>query len=153
MKDSELKKHLDPSLYRILCADRNATPELIKKNWRGIQMNIHPDKNENVLTSEGIKIANEKSAELNFAFSVLSNPIHKSQYDKILDEYNAKKDELIRKVKEEEKIREEKLKFQQQGVRKMPSKRKNPQTEAFEEIYKSLKKLVDDMKVIQKKGK
>lgn len=109
MQDSELKKHLDPSLYRILCIERNATDELIKKTWKGMLVNFHPDKNKG-----NEDFATEKTKELNFAYKVLSNSELRARYDVFYDKHLAdeaakKKEKQLEKIRKELKLVKEKL--------------------------------------------
>lgn len=62
--------------YKILEVDRNATQEEIKKSYRKLALKFHPDKND------GDKIAEEKFKEISDAYSILSDPDKKSQYDR-----------------------------------------------------------------------
>jgi len=61
--------------YQILDVPRNATSEQIKKTYRKLAMQYHPDRN----SSRG-KWANEKFKEINEAFSVLGDPEKRRQY-------------------------------------------------------------------------
>ena len=92
MKDSELRKHLAPSLYRILCLDRNSSQELIKETYRSMNKKFHPD-----VSKEDKQVAHETTVMRNFAYQVLSNQDYKLRYDKILDEYEIAKAELNKK--------------------------------------------------------
>lgn len=62
--------------YQILGVPRNASDEEIKKAYRSLAMQYHPDRN---LGRE--KWANEKFKEINEAFSVLGDPEKRRQYD------------------------------------------------------------------------
>ncbi len=62
--------------YQILGVPRNATQNRIKKAYRKLAMEYHPDRN---LGKE--KWANEKFKEINEAFSVLGDPQKRRQYD------------------------------------------------------------------------
>lgn len=61
--------------YDILNITKNAGEEEIKKAFRTLAMQYHPDKNP------GDKIAEEKFKKVNEAYSVLSDPIKKRDYD------------------------------------------------------------------------
>lgn len=97
MRDSELEKYMEPSLYRILCADKNASEALIKDSWKGLQKTFHPDKNRG-----NEAWAQEKIQEINFAYNVLSKPELKSRYDALFEKYL--------KLKAKEKREAERLK-------------------------------------------
>lgn len=62
--------------YSILEVDRNATIDDIKKSYRKLAMQYHPDKNPGDKTSE------EKFKEVSEAYSVLSDDTKKSNYDR-----------------------------------------------------------------------
>ena len=62
--------------YQILGVPRNAAKEQIKKAYRKLAMQHHPDRNPGKE-----KWANEKFKEINEAFSVLGDPQKRSQYD------------------------------------------------------------------------
>ena len=62
--------------YQILGVPRNATKEQIKKAYRKLAMQHHPDRNPGKE-----KWANEKFKEINEAFSVLGDPEKRKQYD------------------------------------------------------------------------
>ena len=62
--------------YQVLGVPRNATNEQIKKAYRKLAMEYHPDRNPG---KEGW--ANEKFKDINEAFSVLGDPEKKRQYD------------------------------------------------------------------------
>lgn len=62
--------------YQTLGVQRNATDEQVKKAYRKLAMQYHPDRNPGKE-----KWANEKFKEINEAFSVLGNPEKRKQYD------------------------------------------------------------------------
>jgi curved DNA-binding protein len=62
--------------YQILGVSRNATNEQIKKAYRKLAMQYHPDRNP---SKE--KWANEKFKAINEAFSILGDPEKRRQYD------------------------------------------------------------------------
>ena len=62
--------------YKILEIDRNSSPDEIRKAYKKLVFKYHPDKNpENPEESE------KKFKEISEAYSVLSNPSKKSDYD------------------------------------------------------------------------
>ncbi len=62
--------------YKILGLDKNASANQIKKAYRKLAMQYHPDRNQGKE-----EWANEKFKEINEAFSVLGDPTKRSQYD------------------------------------------------------------------------
>jgi len=62
--------------YRILGVARNASDEEIKRAYRKLAMQFHPDRNPGKE-----KWANDKFKEINEAFSVLGDPQKRRQYD------------------------------------------------------------------------
>src|SRR5690554_5029929 len=60
--------------YSILGVDRNATKEEIKKAFRKLAMQYHPDKNPSPEASEKFKLINQ-------AYSVLSDDKKRASYD------------------------------------------------------------------------
>jgi DnaJ family protein A protein 2 len=67
-------------LYDILEVSRNASQEDIKKNYKKLAFQFHPDKNK------GNKDAEIKFKEISNAYSILSNPETKERYDHLGDE-------------------------------------------------------------------
>lgn len=61
--------------YSLLNVSRSATPEEIKKSYRKLAMQYHPDKNP------GDKKAEEKFKEFSEAYEVLSDPKKREMYD------------------------------------------------------------------------
>ena len=62
-------------LYEVLGVARNASPEDIKKSYRKLAMQYHPDRNA------GNKQAEEKFKQINEAYSVLGDANKRQQYD------------------------------------------------------------------------
>jgi curved DNA-binding protein len=62
--------------YKILGVDRNAEEKAIKKAFRKLAQEYHPDKNP------GDKEAERKFKEINEAYSVLSDPDKRGKYDR-----------------------------------------------------------------------
>ena len=62
--------------YKILGVDRNASQEEIKKAYRRLAMQYHPDRNPG-----REKEANEKFKEINEAYEVLGDPEKRRRYD------------------------------------------------------------------------
>ena len=66
--------------YELLGITRNATPEDIKRAFRKLAMQYHPDRNPS-----REKWANEKFKQINEACEVLSDPDKRATYDTQLD--------------------------------------------------------------------
>lgn len=82
-KDSqEYRKSLQnsnfPNYYKILKISKDATQEEIKKEFRKLVKEWHPDKNPDPSTKE-------KMAEINKAYEVLSDVERRKNYDKYFD--------------------------------------------------------------------
>ena len=61
--------------YEVLGVDRSATPEQLKKAYRKLAVQYHPDKNP------GDKEAEEKFKELGEAYEALNDPQKRAAYD------------------------------------------------------------------------
>ncbi len=61
--------------YAVLGVSKDASPEEIKKQYRKLAMQYHPDRNK------GNKEAEERFKEINEAYAVLSDPEKRKQYD------------------------------------------------------------------------
>ena len=68
--------------YKILGVDRKATQDDIKKSYRKLAMQYHPDRNKNN------KQAEEKFKEINEANEVLSDPKKRERYDQLGSSYS-----------------------------------------------------------------
>ncbi|KAI4831073.1 hypothetical protein KUCAC02_002674 [Chaenocephalus aceratus] len=64
---------VDTKLYDILGVTPNATENELKKSYRKLAKEYHPDKNPN---------AGDKFKEISFAYDVLTNPEKKELYDR-----------------------------------------------------------------------
>lgn len=62
--------------YEVLSTSKTATPEELKRAYRKLAMEYHPDKNKS-------KEAEEKFKEINQAYEVLSDPQKRSTYDQV----------------------------------------------------------------------
>jgi curved DNA-binding protein len=68
--------------YKILGVDKDATTDEIKKAYRRLAKQYHPDKNQ------GDKAAEEKFKEVNEANEILSNPEKRKKYDQLGSNWN-----------------------------------------------------------------
>jgi len=66
----------DRNYYQILGLKPGASEEEIKKNYKKLALQYHPDKNRGNPTAE------EKFKEIQEAYEVLSDPITRAEYDK-----------------------------------------------------------------------
>src|SRR5260370_5314795 len=62
--------------YEVLSVGRGASEDELKKSYRRLAIQHHPDRNP------GDKQAEEKFKELNEAYQVLSDPERRAQYDR-----------------------------------------------------------------------
>lgn len=88
--------------YKILKVDKNATNIEIKKSYRDLAIQLHPDKNK-------ADNAHDDFVELNEAFQILSDDTKRNKYDILFDHYiNNTSDGLNNTAKEEfESVRNE----------------------------------------------
>ena len=68
-----------PTHYGILGVPQTATPQEIKRAYRSLAMQLHPDKNQ-----DKKEWAKEQFQELQFAYQSLYNPEQRTVYDKKL---------------------------------------------------------------------
>ncbi len=68
--------------YKILGVERSASTDEIRKAYRKLAMQYHPDRNQ------GNKQAEEKFKEINEAYQALSDPQKRARYDQLGSEYS-----------------------------------------------------------------
>jgi curved DNA-binding protein len=68
--------------YKILGVERNASEDEIRKSYRKLAMQYHPDRNPND------KQAEERFKEINEAYQVLSDPQKRGHYDRLGSDYS-----------------------------------------------------------------
>ncbi|MBT5633529.1 MAG: J domain-containing protein, partial [Nitrospina sp.] len=69
--------------YSILKVSQNSSQEEIKKSFRNLALELHPDHNPDDPESE------EKFKEVTEAYGVLSDPLKKNEYDRFRADYHA----------------------------------------------------------------
>jgi curved DNA-binding protein CbpA len=67
---------LEDTLYEVLEVSPRASNEVIKAAYRCLAQHHHPDKNS------GTDIANHTLAQINHAYSILSDPVTRLRYDR-----------------------------------------------------------------------
>src|SRR6478735_5295287 len=67
---------MSQDFYEMLGCQRTASPEDIKKAYRKLAMEHHPDRNQ------GNKDAEKKFKELNHAYDILKDPDKRAAYDR-----------------------------------------------------------------------
>ncbi|MDD5431324.1 MAG: DnaJ domain-containing protein, partial [Candidatus Pacebacteria bacterium] len=77
------------SYYDVLGVAETASLEEIKKAYRKLVMQFHPDRQPQNASAKKKKEAEEKFKEISEAYEVLSDPKKRKEYDKILAEANA----------------------------------------------------------------
>lgn len=70
--------NLEDTLYEILEVSPRASTEVIRAAYRCLAQHHHPDKNP------GDAIANERLAQINHAYAILSDPVKRRSYDRRL---------------------------------------------------------------------
>lgn len=71
--------------YEILGVDRNVTAKELKRAYKSLAHKWHPD-----LNPDNVAEAERKMAEINVAYSVLSDEVARMDYDKKLDAESAR---------------------------------------------------------------
>lgn len=84
--------------YKILGIERNATQKQIKEAYRKLAFEYHPDRNNNS------KSASERMKEINEAYSVLSDPYKRKQYDALYTQFGSSGYERFRQKYTDEDI-------------------------------------------------
>merc|ERR1711888_121987 len=81
MEDEEFE-YLEPLLdyYAMLNVSHDASMKQIKRSFRKLAMEYHPDKNK----TEGTQIVFQ---ELSEAYSILSDPLKKIEYDQLFQDF------------------------------------------------------------------
>lgn len=69
--------------YKVLGVERNASEDDIRKAYRKLAMQYHPDRNPND------KQAEDRFKEINEAYQVLSDPQKRSHYDRLGSDYSS----------------------------------------------------------------
>jgi molecular chaperone DnaJ len=69
---------MKPDYYRVLGVNRSASAAFIKKAYRALAMNYHPDRNQ------GDELAEEKFKLLNEAYATIGNADKRADYDAVL---------------------------------------------------------------------
>ncbi len=66
------------TLYDMLEVSQFVTPNVLRAAYRSLVQSLHPDKNS------GNDTSSERSAEINAAYSILSDPVKRLCYDRTL---------------------------------------------------------------------
>ncbi len=67
---------MSADFYQVLGVEKDASPQDIKKAYRRLALQYHPDQND------GDKVAEEKFKEISEAYSVLGDPEKRAQFDR-----------------------------------------------------------------------
>ncbi|KAJ7173757.1 DnaJ domain-containing protein [Mycena filopes] len=70
-----------PSLYEILAADKESTPEEIRRAYRAKALETHPDKLDPSASPEEKQASEAKFRQVHEAFEVLRDPYKRRSYD------------------------------------------------------------------------
>jgi curved DNA-binding protein len=84
--------------YKVLGVEKNATQQQIKEAYRKLAFRYHPDRNKND------RLATEKMKQINEAYSVLSDPQKRKQYDALYHQYGSSGHERFRQNYTDEDI-------------------------------------------------
>lgn len=84
------------NLYEILGVDKNTNGESLKKKYRDLAKQYHPDKYMNECESKR-KEVEKKFMEINEAYTTLSDEAKRKEYDKKIEASNNCSNEKIRK--------------------------------------------------------
>ena len=74
---------LERTLYDVLEVSQQASLIVIKAAYRSLAQSLHPDKNS------GTEASGERLAEINDAYSILSHPVKRLNYDRTLGLHKA----------------------------------------------------------------
>lgn len=66
------------TLYDVLEVSQRASPIVVKAAYRSLAQSLHPDKNS------GTQASGERLAEINEAYSIVSDPAKRLRYDRTL---------------------------------------------------------------------
>ena len=75
-----------PTLYDVLEVIQRASPIVVKAAYRSLAQALHPDKNS------GAAASGQRLAEINNAYSIVSDPAKRLRYDQTLVLHAAKPD-------------------------------------------------------------
>lgn len=72
---------MEKDLYAVLGLSPNASPQVIKKTYRKLVQECHPDRYQD-RSEEERAVANERMLEITEAFRILGNATERAAYDK-----------------------------------------------------------------------
>ncbi len=90
IRDNSDVEEVLPNYYEVLGVDKNATPEEIKKSYRALIKEHHPDTLGSDATEEELSQANIVTQQINIAHTVLTGK-NKEVYDKLLEDNSSYK--------------------------------------------------------------